>query len=349
MSLGSCRLDALLGNETLKQELRRRDGARFPQTVLLTGAEGSGKMTLGVILAAALLCPHASGGSACGQCISCRKILSGNHPDFFVLDQGDQEIPIAAARQLQSWALFLPNDGARKVAILRHSQNLNRWAQNTLLKLLEEPPGFCHFILTCENLTAMLPTVLSRCVRFSLAPLSPGQMAGPLAQRFPDVAPAVRERAAAQAQGALGRAIALCQTGAAAPADELAAQVGEALLTREELAVLQVFLLRPKLTRQEFSDFCRAMCALLHAAARLAGQAPGAEMDGGLAHRLARQFSLPQLCGWYDYTCQLQERCRQNAGITNLTTAASVGYQAILRGQGALLEQFQPLGGYEFG
>ena len=47
---------------------------------------------------------------------------------------------------------------------------MNAYAQNALLKELEEPPHFAFFILTSEKPDALLQTVRSRCTRFALEP-----------------------------------------------------------------------------------------------------------------------------------------------------------------------------------
>ena len=142
---------------------------RLPQTILFTGDAGSGKMTLAGRLAAALLCTG-DGAKPCGRCNACHKVHAGIHPDLTVVDEEDRELKIELARTLRSTVCVLPNDGDRRVIILRHAQNLNAAAQNALLKTLEEPPRYVFFILTSEKPGALLPTILSRCTRYELAP-----------------------------------------------------------------------------------------------------------------------------------------------------------------------------------
>ena len=61
-----------------------------------------------------------------------------------------------------------PNEADYKVYILGNAQSMNESAQNALLKILEEPPEYAIFILTVTNKAAMLETVLSRAVVFTL-------------------------------------------------------------------------------------------------------------------------------------------------------------------------------------
>ncbi|MGE4548472.1 MAG: hypothetical protein AB7C89_02845 [Intestinibacillus sp.] len=142
---------------------------RLPQTILLTGDPGSGKMALAGRLAAALLCTG-DGAKPCGRCNACHKVREGIHPDLTTVDEDDRELKVELARTIRSAVSVLPNDGDRRVVILRHAQNLNAAAQNALLKTLEEPPRYAFFILTSEKPGALLPTILSRCTRYALAP-----------------------------------------------------------------------------------------------------------------------------------------------------------------------------------
>ncbi len=161
--------DALDGNTELKISLKNALDGRFPQTVLLSGDDTAGLETLSQVLSAGILCENQK-TRPCGECISCRKVQQGVHPDLFVIDEGENELKIDLARQIKTENSLIPNDGARRVTVIRHAQNLNIPAQNALLKELEEPPKFAFFILTAEKPDALLETVRSRCTKFSLEP-----------------------------------------------------------------------------------------------------------------------------------------------------------------------------------
>ena len=161
--------DTISGNQAVKDSLRAALHSRFPQAVLLTGPAGSGKLELARMLAAALLCTG-PGERPCGACPSCRKIQNDTHPDLDVIDRGEEELPVALARELRQKVCVLPNDGDRRVVILRHAHKLNTAAQNALLKVLEEPPRYAFFLLTSEQPGAGLETIRSRCTRYQLEP-----------------------------------------------------------------------------------------------------------------------------------------------------------------------------------
>ncbi len=70
---------------------------------------------------------------------------------------------------LQHKAMFMPNEGSKKIFIISQAERLHPSAANKLLKLLEEPPPHVLFILVSSRPEALLPTIRSRCqsVRFS--------------------------------------------------------------------------------------------------------------------------------------------------------------------------------------
>ena len=65
----------------LRNMLRRN---RVPNGLLFWGPGGVGKRLTAMALARALNCA-AGGDDACGTCLSCRKVTSGNHPDVKVV------------------------------------------------------------------------------------------------------------------------------------------------------------------------------------------------------------------------------------------------------------------------
>ena len=71
-----------------------------------------------------------------------------------------QSIPIQQIRQLQQWSY--QTSEISKVAILENVDTMNVAASNAMLKLLEEPPENCYFILTTRKKQVLLPTILSR-------------------------------------------------------------------------------------------------------------------------------------------------------------------------------------------
>lgn len=64
------------------------------------------------------------------------------------------------------------HNGGNKVMILFGADKLSESASNKLLKLLEEPPQKSYFLLVCDQTDGMLPTLVSRCQKIRLPPLT---------------------------------------------------------------------------------------------------------------------------------------------------------------------------------
>lgn len=160
--------DAIAGNTALKQDLRAALAQRFPQTVLLCDPAGSSNEPLAEALASALLCTGSR--PPCGDCPACAKLRADAHPDLIVVDEGDSEIKVETARSIRDEAYIRPNEGGRKVFLIRHADRMNPAAQNALLKVLEEPPRDVFFVLTAMQPGVILQTIRSRCTIYHLEP-----------------------------------------------------------------------------------------------------------------------------------------------------------------------------------
>lgn len=184
---------------------------RLPHALLLTGATGSGKNSLARALAAAINCgsPEADGGP-CGACLSCQKIAKDVHPDVHTLAPAGraQVIKMEDVSALRAEMAFRPYEGRSKVFIIRQADRLGAESGNALLKTLEEPPPDSLLILTSASEAEVMSTILSRCLRLKLAPLSYQAVLGELSKRR-GLAEAEASLLAALANGALGSALTL--------------------------------------------------------------------------------------------------------------------------------------------
>ena len=154
--------DDLLLHENTRTWLESFAG-RPSHALLISGPAGAGKKYLARRLAAALL--------------DTEPVKLDNHPYFRVISKPEDksEIPIDSARQLIN-ALSLKVPGAAKavnrIAIIEDADQLSAEAQNSFLKLLEEPPTATLLILTSSWPQRILPTVTSRLQNITLQPVN---------------------------------------------------------------------------------------------------------------------------------------------------------------------------------
>jgi DNA polymerase-3 subunit delta' len=191
---------------------------------LFGGPDGVGKETCARALAQAANCERGD-GEGCGECGPCRRIAGRNHADInWVVAEADQiqrgwagrsdfegtpsrEIKIAQIRALQERLSFKALEARRKFAIIVGAEAMNPQAQNALLKTLEEPPDATTLILVSSAPQALLPTIRSRCLKLSFAPL-PVELLAARVQQLKKVDPATARLCAALADGSLAAALA---------------------------------------------------------------------------------------------------------------------------------------------
>ncbi len=143
---------------------------RVGHAYLLTGPPQIGKKSLALNFAQALNCLDEE--RPCGQCLACRKIAHGSHPDVQLIEGEGGSLKIDQMRTLQHEAALSPLEGRWKVYIIRQMEQATAEAANCLLKTLEEPPAHVILLLTASQADALLPTIVSRCQVLNLRPLA---------------------------------------------------------------------------------------------------------------------------------------------------------------------------------
>ena len=210
MKLG---FENILGQEAVKEYFR--DAIKKGDTVnsyILSGPKSSGKMTLTETIAAAMLCEEHN-GDACGNCRTCKMVMHHNHPDvIYVNHEKPAVISVDEIRnQLISTISEYPYSSEKKIYIIDEAEKMNEQAQNALLKTIEEPPEYAVIFLLTNNLNSLLPTILSRCIKFSMRPVNEKVLITYLMEHevVPDY---TAEEAAAFSRGNAGMAINLVRS-----------------------------------------------------------------------------------------------------------------------------------------
>ena len=201
----------IVGQERAKRFLAQvMAREKIPHAYLFTGIPGIGKTTTAMALAMALNCQEPVSGDACGHCVSCRQMMSGNFPDFLSIRPEGKNIKINQIRDLNRKLSFAPVSGKYRVIVLYQAETMTTEAANSLLKTLEEPPPGNILVLKVTEPLDLLPTIVSRCQRVPFQPLPVDDMAYWLVkQKGVDA-----EMAAVLARisgGSLGRALKMCE------------------------------------------------------------------------------------------------------------------------------------------
>ena len=204
----------IVGHEHAINTLRRALAAqRVRHAYLFTGPEHIGKALLAQRFAQTLLCTgggdtHIAPQDPCNTCLSCRKVMHGNHPDVHYISRppDKQFILIEQVRALQADAARKTLEGRRNIFIIQGMQEMNVQAANCLLKTLEEPEPDVVLLLTAPDPGVLLPTILSRVQQVPMQLLTTQQIKSALEDRW-QVEPEEASLIAALAAGRMGWAV----------------------------------------------------------------------------------------------------------------------------------------------
>ncbi len=152
---------------------------RVGHAYIFEGAKGVGRLSMAKAFAMRLLCECPNGDEPCGMCKACSRVASQNHPDLQIVtnqlydpSKKSTDILVDTVRNMKKDIYIKPYSSDRKVYIVPNADTMNGFAQNSLLKVLEEPPEYCTIILLAENSNSFLPTILSRAPILKFFPLS---------------------------------------------------------------------------------------------------------------------------------------------------------------------------------
>lgn len=158
----------VVGQEAVTRTLRNSVArGRLAHAYLFCGPRGTGKTSLGRLLAKAANCASTLEGEPCNSCDSCLAFIEGRAMDFVEQDAASHN-SVDDIRQLRENVILTPMAGGRKVYLLDEVHMLSKGAENALLKTLEEPPPHIIFVLATTEPHKVESTIISRCQRFDL-------------------------------------------------------------------------------------------------------------------------------------------------------------------------------------
>ena len=179
--------DSVVGQEYVTRILKNQIlSGRVGHAYLFSGIRGTGKTSIAKIFARAINCEHNEDGNPCNACDTCLNIEKPGVMDIIEID-GASNRGVDEIREIREKVKYPPTMGKYKVYIIYEVHMLTKEAFNALLKTLEEPPEHIVFILATTEPNKLPMTILSRCQRFDIKPISQERIAGQIAHILEDI------------------------------------------------------------------------------------------------------------------------------------------------------------------
>jgi len=189
---------------------------------LLTGPRGVGKASFAMAAAQRVLA-EAAGPPFDAPGIETpenhpvgRLVVAGSHPDFRLLERIENKsgtglarnISVDQVRELGELFSVTPALSPWRAVVIDTVDELEASGANALLKMLEEPPANCLFLLVSHVPGRLLPTIRSRCRRLDFQSLGDDAMTSILETELPDLSLDEREKLIPLAGGSVSKALA---------------------------------------------------------------------------------------------------------------------------------------------
>jgi len=185
------------GHDAIERELiKLYNSGNMPHALIFAGGEGIGKLTLvyrltRFLMSRQIINPNQDalfGPEPQAEATTLeiapdhpvfRRIASGGHSDFILVERKFDEdkgvfkpsVEIDEIRKIAPFLRMTAAEGGWRVALINDADTMTRNAQNSVLKILEEPPANTLLILVAHRPGALIPTIRSRARLISFAPL----------------------------------------------------------------------------------------------------------------------------------------------------------------------------------
>ena len=192
------RMDKIAGHDKVKKLLDSIiSSGHIGHAYIFEGAEGVGRLSLATAFAEKL----------------CGGASAENNPDIIVVtnelydsSKKQKNVLIDTIRSMKADVYIKPFLSDRKVYIIPNADTMQEPAQNSLLKVFEEPPEYCTVILIASNANALLQTIRSRAAMIRISPLLRDEVENYLIEN--NIADAHRAKViSAMSGGSIGKAL----------------------------------------------------------------------------------------------------------------------------------------------
>ena len=206
--------------------LRSLVEGRFNDPLLLVGEEGTGRRFSALQAVKEVFCQE--GRAPDCSCPDCFKVDKSCHPDLTLVSASeDKWIKVETVRETLARSWDAPVVARCRFILIDGVDRMTPEGGNALLKVLEEPPPACRFILLAESYQRVIPTVRSRCGKISYQPLPDGFVRELLSQFEKDEVKAFVY--ARMGEGSVGRSVSYLGAGRLALRDRVLGLVQLAL------------------------------------------------------------------------------------------------------------------------
>lgn len=164
----------IIGQDHIKDHLKAALlNGKISHAYIIHGEKNAGKEFIAETFSMALECEDETDVEPCMECHSCKQAVTRNHPDIITLvHEKPGTIGVEDIRNgIVSDICVRPYSGRRKIYIINDAEKMSVQAQNALLKTLEEPPDYAVMILLTSNISALLPTIISRSTVLNMRPV----------------------------------------------------------------------------------------------------------------------------------------------------------------------------------
>ncbi len=152
-----------------------------------------------------------SGPSGVGKTTIARIVASKFDAEVKELDAASNS-SVEDIREILKDAKYKPIAHEKKIFIIDEAHMLSKAAFNAFLKMLEEPPKYCIFILCTTEPNKIIPTVRNRCQHLGFRRVGKGDIIGKLMDLLPDLEYDICHYIAELADGGVRDAITLLET-----------------------------------------------------------------------------------------------------------------------------------------
>ena len=203
-------MDSIIGHDDVKRILNNSiNSGKISHAYIFEGISGVGRLSIAKAFAEEIA------GSD-------KKILAESNPDITIVtnelydaQKTQKNVLVDTIRAMKSDVYIKPYLSKRKVYIIPYADSMQQPAQNSLLKVFEEPPEYCTIILIAENANSLLQTIRSRAVLIKFHPLNINDVERYLVEEK-GIGTETAKAISVMSGGSIGRALLLLENGDAA-------------------------------------------------------------------------------------------------------------------------------------